>query len=63
MRACSDFARDYNRRLARHGRNAERITAAYATREEIARPGVERPPWRIRVTCAVDDAPPSEAAP
>lgn len=61
--ACSDFARDYNRRLAKRGRDRERITAAYATREEIARPGVERRPWRTRVACAVDDAPPAGAAP
>jgi hypothetical protein len=57
-RACSDFARDYNRRLARRGRLAEQVTAAYATREEIVRPGFPREPWRIRVECAVDEAPP-----
>lgn len=60
-RACSDFARDYNRRLSRRGRLAERITAAYATREEITRPGVERLPWRVRVECAVEDPPRPDA--
>lgn len=62
-RACSDFARDYNRRLVRRGRSAERITAAWATREEIVRPGFERRPWRIRVECAVDEPPAPGADP
>lgn len=57
VRACSDLARDYNRRLVRRGKQAERITAAYATREDIARPGIERATTQVRVACAVDDTP------
>lgn len=64
VRACSDLARDYNRPLARRGRQADRIRAAYATREDIVRPGVERATTKLRVACAVDDTPdPGRAAP
>jgi hypothetical protein len=60
--ACSTLVQSFNRRVTRLGATRMRITAAFAEREEIPRPGIPRPPWRIRAECAVD-APPLPPGP
>jgi len=52
-RACSALAQSYNQRLRRRGLSRQRLSGAYAEREEIPRPGVPREPWHVRVECAV----------
>src|SRR5438445_7933923 len=51
--ACSALAQSYNRRLVRRGLSRQRLTSAFAEREEIPRPGVRREPWHVRAECAV----------
>jgi hypothetical protein len=58
--ACGALVQSYNRRMLRRGRPQDRLTAAHALREELARPGVPREPWRIEAEC---DVTPSDGAP
>lgn len=55
--ACSALVQTFNRRVTRIRAGHQRVTGAFAEREEIPRPGIPREPSRVRVECAIEERP------